>query len=152
MTTTTNDRTAVAAAIRAALEAELGAARFYRQLEGRAEGSATRAFLGEMIVAEESHARAVEELGQRLEAGVLPVGVDWRADLLESAPEWANAEEITLREALEVALECELRAGLYYGALKDGSPPGALREFFARMEAAEEEHAKQLEARLSDQR
>jgi len=57
-------------------------------------------------------------------------------------------EGIGLDAALEIALEAEVHAALYYDALADSVPPGPVREFFQTIAQAEEAHIKRVERQI----
>lgn len=138
----------LAQVIRNAIEAEQAAARFYATLASGTEETEAVVFLQEMVGEEEAHAQAIAELGERLEAGELPVQADARCELVETAPEWTGSEGIGIDAALEIALEAEVHAALFYDAVAGQVPPGPVREFFQTIARTEEGHIKRVEKQI----
>ena len=136
-------------AVRDAVEVERAASRFYRSLLPKAADARARTFLERMIAEEDEHARSFEEIGRKLESGALLEGPAGRGcRLVETAPEWVHAEEITYREALDIALEAEIHAELYYSAVADSLGEGPVFEFFNVMARGEAAHVRRLEKML----
>ncbi len=136
-------------ALRNAIEVERGAERFYRSLASKASDADGRKFLERMVADEKAHAEALEQKSRELVDGKLPEYADYNMDRVERVPEWGNAEGISFEQALQVALEAEQHAELFYDALADTAPTPALQEFFRAMTANEARHveavAKQIE-------
>ena len=128
-------------AMRNAIEAERSAARFYDQLISHARDAETRQFFGEMATQEREHADAIEEMAKKI--GEIAPRAGRNVELVETAPGWASVENITLDQALGLALEAEISAALYYDALADFCDAVG-KEFFERMVRCEEEHATKL--------
>jgi rubrerythrin len=133
-------------AIRNAIEAERAASRFYRFLSENTEDPESRRFLSELAESELGHAAAIEKEGCRIVDGPLASRADSPVELVESLPEWKNAENITLAEAIEVAHAAELQACMYYDAFAD-QIGGVTGEFFRGLAKTEEEHARRLDER-----
>jgi len=138
-------------AIRNAIEAELAAARFYRLLAESTEDAEGKRFLEEMSVNEEQHAKAIELEGEKIATGPLARKADGEVDMIETLPEWKYADGITLGQALDVAYEAELQAAMYYDAFADHFH-GHVQEFFRKLGATEEEHAKSIDQRRAKAR
>jgi rubrerythrin len=130
-------------AIRNAIEAEESAERFYRRLQDHTKDSAARAFLDDMARQEREHAVLLIAVGNRLESAEFPDQADCRVDCIETAPAWNAVEGVDFDTALDVALEAENNAALYYDALGD-SCSGEVRDFFAKLVRTEEQHAQLL--------
>ncbi len=135
-------------AMRNAIEAERAAARFYDRLVGRAGDAEGKKFFQEMADQERDHADAIAEMAGKIGSDELPTRADTRVDMVETVPGWAEVDNITIDQALELALDAENGAALYYDALADFCEPGA-KAFFARMVAAEEAHATQIRELIS---
>jgi rubrerythrin len=131
-------------AVKNAIETERAAARFYEIMQGFTDDEVIREFLKKMQEQEQTHAEEIARIGAVLEAGELPAGGDTRLFETLRAPEWAATENMTLGEALEVALEAERRATAYYSVLSQVTSGGA-GEFFSMMERVEAEHVEALE-------
>jgi rubrerythrin len=129
--------------MRNAIEAELAAARFYDALVGKAADDETRRFFQEMAEQEREHAAVIEEMSQKIGTGELPTHADTAVDVVETVPGWGDATNIEIDEALELALEAENSAVLYYDAFSDFGDE-AVRAFFQRMSKYEEAHAESL--------
>lgn len=136
----------LAQVVRNSIEAEYAAARFYKMLAESTTDFKAKEFLASMEKLECGHAKSIEQLGQRLGAGELPVRADDNVELIETAPDWQDVDEITYFEALELACELEQHAELYYGALAD-TTRGEIRELFARIAQDERKHVEMLENR-----
>ncbi len=139
--------TSLAQAVRNAVEAERSAERFYRQLAQNTQDPGARDFLIDMANQEVDHAKAFENLGARLEAGELPFAASFNVEVIETAPEWADAANLTYEQALAIALENEQRAELYYDALAD-TTEGDVADFFSRIAAVEAQHVQVLQEKL----
>jgi rubrerythrin len=131
-------------AIRNAVAAELASARFYALLADSTEDPTTRAFLEEMADLERKHARDIETMGAKLVDGPLAERADSDVSMVETLPDWKYVDDITLPQALEVALQAEQQAALYYDALADFLE-GPVMEFFQQLSKQEEEHAVALQ-------
>ena len=135
-------------AIRNAIEVELSAARFYENLAGNAADVPTRAFFEKLRQDEISHARAIEALGRELTDGRLPEAASEHWEIVETSPAWRQVEGITYEQALEVALESERGAALYYAALANAAASKAVRAFFDELAQTENLHVRQILARI----
>jgi rubrerythrin len=134
-------------AIRNAIEAEKSAARFYRLL-GESTGDAeARAFLERMVKEEEAHAAAIQDMGRKLTSGEIPGQADDNVECIETMPAWAYSDDISFDQALEIALDAENHAALYYSAISDGFE-GKVAEFFGNLAKTEEQHVKNLEGMI----
>lgn len=133
----------LAQAIRNAIEIERAAARFYAQLVDKAADDKTRDFLQDMCQQEEAHARVIQEMGDKINGGDLPAHPDDRIQGVETAPDWTYAESIELVQALNLAIEAENNASLYYDAMAD-STQGEVAQFFRDLTITEEQHAQKL--------
>jgi rubrerythrin len=153
-------RRTLAQAVRDAIEAERAAERFYRGVaEGAAEAVARR-FLLNLAEEERAHAEKIArnapvppagatdtfEAPPELEASG-PTPELELVDLVETAPGWRHADDVAMGQALELAIEGEDHAHLYYAALAD-SCQGALARFFDEMAKEEEAHAARLREML----
>ena len=133
-------------AIRNAIEAELAAARFYRLLEDGTKDEETKEFLAEMATQEVRHAEAIEVNGREIADGPLPPRADGDVDMIETVPEWRFVDDLTLEQALDVALAAERQASMYYDAFSDHFE-GSMKKFFADLSMVEAEHAARIEKR-----
>ena len=133
----------VAQAIRNALEAERARARFYDRLRQQTKDPDAQAFLAQMARAEEAHARSIEDSSTAL-AATLPTDADALAGAVETAPGWEWIEDLEPRaQALQIAVEAEHNAALFYEAVADALT-GEARAFFEQLAATESEHARAL--------
>jgi rubrerythrin len=136
-------------AIRNAAEVERAGARFYAMLAERTTNEAARAFFEKLAGDEVVHAEELERQGAELGdqyAAALPEAC---VKMIESAPGWEQAEEITPEQAFQIALEAENHAALYYDSLADFAE-GEVREFFLRLAKMEESHAEVLRSRRDE--
>jgi len=133
----------LAQAVKNCIEIEHAAERYYRRLLDNAEDDDVKAFFTEMADQEAEHAALIAKLGKELEAGELPQRADAKIKSVERAPGWDDVEGITLAEAVEIALESENSAALYYDAMTDFTT-GKIKEFFAQLARTEEQHAEKL--------
>ena len=130
-------------AISDAVAAEEASARFYLRLLDLTEDKKAREFLEEMIQQERDHATSIAKMGARLgvEAGLPAPGMN--VEMVETAPGWDFTENLSFADALEVALEAENHAALFYDAVGD-TVSGDLKEFFANLARTEEKHVEKL--------
>jgi rubrerythrin len=133
-------------AIRNAIEAELAAARFYTLLAESTNDLASRAFLEDMADNERAHARQIREIGETLVSGPLAARADSDMALVETLPEWRFADDLGMRQALEVALSAEEKAAAYYDALADFLDE-PVKGLFLDLARTEEAHATALRAK-----
>jgi rubrerythrin len=133
----------VSQAIRNAVQAEREAAKFYQGLADGTSQPEVKSFLEDMAKVEIEHARAIEEMGQRLIGGDLADRADADLSMVETLPDWTLAVNITLAQAADIALAAEHQASLYYDALSDCFH-GAARTFFLDLAKAEDDHADML--------
>lgn len=130
-------------AIRNAVESELAAMRFYRALAALDLEPKVQEFFQEMAEQELHHADWIRDHGRRLVEGELADKPEGNVRVVETSPEWMVADTITPAQALQLALDNEYKASLYYDAIADSCPePEA--EFFRQLSKTEEEHAKKL--------
>jgi rubrerythrin len=135
--------TSLAQAIRNAVEAEHAAARFYQRLLANTEDASARQFLERLVREEIDHARQIDERGRELAGTDLPAAGNRLSELVETAPGWEHVEDVSLAEALQVALEAEHQACLYYSAVADAFE-GRDAEFFESLSRVEAEHAERI--------
>jgi len=129
--------------VRNAVKAERAAETFYRNLAERTDDRDARAFLVEMADQEREHAVAIEAFGSRLDAGSMTVGADWKVEQIETAPEWCMQDGLTLKQAMDIAMENEQHAELYYDALADAAE-GEAANFLRTLSRAEGEHYQRI--------
>jgi rubrerythrin len=134
-------------AIRNGIETERAAERFYRTLADSTEDPEARAFLKEMAEQESTHRDRILDLGKSLNDKELPAYADENIEIVETAPAWADVDNLSYAEALAVALENEHHAVLYYSALCD-SVDGNVLLFFQKLVEDEEGHVALLNERL----
>lgn len=130
----------LAQAIRNGIATEEAAERFYKLLAESTDDPEARSFLTKMARQEHEHAALIAELGKRLHAGALPQRPDDNVELIETAPEWANVDNVSFKEATNLALELETHAALFYDAIAD-SCEGPVKELFGALAKLEERHA-----------
>ena len=131
-------------AIRNAIEVEQSAARFYEELASQAVNEDTRAFFRRLREDELEHARAIEQFGRLLSSSKLPSEASESWKLIETSPVWRHVEGITYDQALEIALESERGAALYYEALASTTASDSVRSFFENLAATEQAHVRQI--------
>jgi len=134
----------VAQAIRNAIEAELASARFYALLADSTDEPESRAFLARLSAQELRHASEIEQAGTEL-VGSLPDYADSDVAVVETLPAWRFVDDMTLGQALEVALAAEHSAALFYEALANQLAE-PVRSLFHEMASTELDHANDLEA------
>jgi rubrerythrin len=137
-------------AIRDAIEVERAAAQFYEVLGKNTDDPEAVAFLAKMVEEEHAHERAIADMGRKLTSGELPARASENCEVVESAPDWAYTEGLDYRQALEVALEAEHHAAMFYDAVADGFSEPKVRQFFLGLARTEEQHVMALEARLRE--
>jgi rubrerythrin len=138
----------LAQAIKNAIAAEHAAEKFYLGLAESCADDKGRAMLREIAAQERGHAAGLEAMAQRLVSGQLPERADDLVRGIETAPGAVGAEGLGLTEALELAIDAENSAILYYDALATTSA-GEASAFFERMGKEEEGHAAAIRALLA---
>ena len=130
----------LALAIQNAIETEKSAARFYKRLALHTSNADARSALENLSAEEETHAKALEDWGRQIASEPVPWQYPTSFELIESAPGWSEAENVTVEEALHIALEAETQATLYYDAIAESINQRPLTEFFNTMAKTEETH------------
>jgi rubrerythrin len=139
----------LAQAIKNAIAAEQSAEKFYLRLAAGCADERGRAILEGIAAQERSHAATLEALAGKLVAGRLPERADALVAGIETAPAGAEAENLEFTQALEIAIDAENSAILYYDALATTST-GEASAFFAQMGKEEESHAAAIRALLTE--
>lgn len=130
-------------AIRNAIKAERAAEAFYRRLAETTEDARARELLLRMAEQENGHANAIEKLGAKLSPKDLSVGADWNVELIETSPEWDSGQSISFQQAMEIALENEQHAEMFYDAMAD-SMEGDTADFLRGISRTERDHYEQI--------
>jgi rubrerythrin len=133
----------LAQAIRNCIEIEEGARRFYSRLADSSKDEEVKSFFVDMAKQEKEHARWIGDMADQLEAGELPQNAHAKVKGIERAPGWEYVDDIQLSEAVQLALEAENSAALYYDAMSDMTE-GQVKEFFLKLTRIEEQHATSL--------
>ncbi len=139
----------LARAIHDLVESECSSAAFYTTLAGTATDPEVVRFFEEMAKAETRHAEALETLVHKLPqdlANLAPSGALGRAEI---AMGWGSADGLSLREAMELAMEAEQNAQLVFDALAETNG-GMAGELFARLARAEAAHVEQLQQAMAE--
>jgi rubrerythrin len=139
----------LAQAIKNAIAAEHAAEKFYIRLAAGCADEKGRKILTDIAAQERGHAATLEALAAKLVAGKLPERADALVHGIETAPAGAESENLGLAEALEIAIDAENSAILYYDALATTST-GEASAFFERMGKEEEGHAAAIRAMLAE--
>ncbi len=137
----------LAQAIRNAIAAEHAAEKFYLRLAAGCGEAKGRKLLMDIAAQERNHAATLEALATKLVAGQLPERADALVQGIETAPAGSEAEGLSLAAALEIAVDAENSAILYYDALAT-TATGEAATFFERMGKEEEAHADAIRALL----
>ncbi len=138
----------LAQAIKNAIAAEHAAEQFYLRLADGCADEKGGAILRDIAAQERGHAATLEGLAVKLGAGKLPERADDLARGIETAPAAAHADGLAFSQALELAIEAENSAILYYDALATTST-GEASKFFEDMGKEEEGHAAAIRALLA---
>ena len=139
----------LAQAIKNAIAAEQSAERFYLRLAAGCAEDKGRAIFEGIAAQERAHAATLEALAAKLVAGQLPERADALVAGIETAPAGTDAEALDLIDALEIAVDAENSAILYYDALAATST-GEASTFFEQMGKEEEGHAAAIRAMLAE--
>lgn len=75
----------------------------------------------------------------------LPLRPDDNVELVETSTEWADVDEIVFEDALQVAMEAETQASMYYSVLADLFTDQRYRDFFSDLSRTEDSHHRNLE-------
>jgi len=139
----------LAQAIKNAIAAEHAAEEFYLGLVAGCADEKGRAILSDIAAQERRHAATLEEVAGRLVAGQLPDRADALVRGIETSPAGASPEGLSLAEALEIAVDAENSAILYYDALAS-TASGEAVTFFEQMGKEEEAHAAAIRLLLQE--
>ena len=129
--------------IRNAVDAENAAAAAYRSLAGRVDDEKVSSLFSTLAEQEDHHARDIENYGRRLTEQGLPDGSDIRVDAIEKVVDWPHMGSMDLSTAIEMAIDAELSAELFYDAMADALE-GAGKSFFTAIARTEANHAVRL--------
>jgi rubrerythrin len=138
----------LAQAIRNAIAAEHAAEKFYLRLAEATKEQEARAILTGIAAQESAHAAGLQAMAAKLVEGKLPEKADALVHGIETAPAGSDAADLSLGQALEIAVDAENSAILYYDALASTST-GEASAFFARMGKEEEGHAAAIREMLA---
>ncbi|NRT55380.1 ferritin-like domain-containing protein [Sphaerotilus uruguayifluvii] len=136
-----------------AIALEREAARRYEELaaamqtDGRAE---LKAFFARMAHFSRLHLAEAQARGQWRDLPVLAEHeYDWPDGIAPETADWAGVDaQMTVRSALELALESERRGHAYYAAVAALAQDPDVRHLAAEFAAEEAEHLAELERRL----
>lgn len=131
-------------AIRNAIEVELSAARFYEELASQSANDKTRALFDRLRKEELGHARSIEAFGRMLTNGELPAEANDSWEIVETSPVWRHVEGISYDQALEIALEAERGAAMYYSAVAATTASPPVRSFFEQLAENEQTHVRKI--------
>lgn len=138
----------LAQAIKNAIAAEESAEKFYLNLAAGCAEKKGRAIFEEIAAQERHHAVTLQSLAAKLVAGQLPERADALVHGIETAPAGSHREDLDLIEALEIAIDAENSAILYYDAMASTSS-GEASTFFQQMLKEEEGHASSIRDMLA---
>ena len=138
----------LAQALRNAIAGEEAAARFYASLSAATSDPDAQQTLDALARTEVEHAARIRELGTRLQGDRLPELADDFAKLIETAPGWELAEDVSTEVALRLALEAETHASLFYEAVADAFT-GADADVFLSLAETERSHAETIRRLLA---
>ncbi len=65
---------------------------------------------------------------------------------VETIPDWSYAEDISYAQALQVALEAEQHAELFYDAMADSTSAKPVQDFFRQVAEGEAKHVQTVAA------
>ena len=139
----------LAQAIKNAIAAEQSAQKFYLRLAAGCADEKGRKILANIAAEECGHSATLQSLAAKLVAGALPDRADALVHGIETAPAGDHSENLKLVDALEIAIDAENSAILYYDALATTST-GEASAFFERMGKEEEGHAAAIRALLTE--
>jgi rubrerythrin len=138
----------LAQAIKNAIAAEEAAEKFYLRLAAECAQERDRDILKGIAAQERNHAVTLQTLAAKLVAGKLPERADDLIRGIETVPTSGEPENLRLAEALELAIDAENSAILYYDALASTST-GEASAFFNQMSQEEESHAAAIRSLLA---
>jgi rubrerythrin len=137
----------LAQAIRNAIEGEKAAEQFYLELAAASREEETRDLLRQIAGEEREHATSLELVGRQLVGGMLPARADMAVAGIEHAPALLGSRDLGYEQALQLAVEAEESAVLFYDGLAS-SCSGEVAAFFIRVRGMEEGHAERVRAAL----
>ena len=113
--------------LRNAIEATRAAERFYALLADSTHDATASAFLRGLAVREAAHGQAVGVMALEITEHPLPPHAEAFVDGARVDAGWRSVDDVTFPQAVQVAIDAGLHAGLLYEALADSSPPAARR-------------------------
>ena len=131
-------------AIRNAIEVERSAARFYQELSSQSANDETRKLFDRLMQEELGHAQSIEAFGRMLTDGKLPDDATDSWDIVETSPVWRHVEGISYDQALEIALEAERGAAMYYSAVASTTASPPVRSFFEQLAEYGQVHVRKI--------
>lgn len=132
-----------AQAIQTAVVAEKAASEFYARLARNTNDPEAKQLLQRLAEDELDHVEQLQTLATRLGEPERPeVGVHL-AEGIEIRDDWWEAENLTLKQAIDLAIEGERNAVITYAALAEDTEPD-VQAFFRGMSKVEQQHASWL--------
>lgn len=137
----------LARALRDTLEVQSASARFFHELATQSKNPDTQKLLVDFSHVEQLLALQVESMVGRILPGPLPARADPRIAGIKTAPEWSRLPELTVEQAIAIALDCTRRAFHHHTdmAMKFDGRAG---DYFLSLAQADEDRAKMLEGAL----
>lgn len=141
------DRRSLARALRDTLEVQSASARFFSELATHASNPDTQKLLFDFSHVEQLLTVQVDSMVGKLLPGALPAHADPRIAGIKTAPEWSSLPNLSVEQAIAVALDCTRRAFHHHTdmAMKFDGPAG---DFFLSLAQADEDRAKMFEGAL----
>jgi rubrerythrin len=124
--------------LRNIIEASQVAAGCYGLLAESTRDVRAKELLESLVAREKAHAQAIEMLALEMTDRALPRFADRLVDMASAAEEWRFVNNITLEQAIEVAVDAASHSALVFGALADGAKEpirGVLSNFADQQEA-----------------
>jgi rubrerythrin len=124
--------------LRNIIEAAEVAAGCYGLLAESTRDPGAKELLESLVAREKAHAQAIEMMALEMTDRALPRFADRLVDMASAAEEWRFVNDITLEQAIDVAVDAASHSALVFGALADGAEDpvrGVLAVFAEQQEA-----------------
>jgi len=131
-----------------AIQDEINAQKFYHVLGNKTKNPKLKDFFNSLAIEEEGHERILKGVKQmELYDGSLPVDEESleRIEGAHTVKINASIEDLTIEEAMDIALKREHKAAQVYGQLASSTPREEIMKLFTSIAADERRHFNTIE-------
>ena len=131
-------------ALRAAVQAEHACAWFFEEMAAKSHNGRVRKFFGDMARFERARITEIERTGAKIPDAP---ALGHPSPFVKNLPSFRYSQDVTLAEALKIALEAQHRGARHYANLS-GQFSGDCAHFFYKLSRAEEAHGNMIRRTL----